>query len=135
MKFIKNHGGRENYYPTKLKKDRTGDCVVRAIAIATEQDYLVVRDDLFEVAKKQGRMPNDKNVWGTYLVDLGWVRRTPMKNRHNRKYKLGNIKIDKAIFKTSKHLAAIIDGNLNDTWDCRNWKANSYWVEGGISEW
>ena len=44
MKFIKNHGGRENYYPTKLKKDMAGDCVVRAISIGTKQDYLLEGD-------------------------------------------------------------------------------------------
>ena len=102
MKFIKNHGGREKYFSTDLKKDRTNDCVVRAIAIATEIDYLEVRDDLFEIAKRQGRMPNDDVVWQYYLDSLGWVRKSPMKNRYNRKYRLGNIKIDRAIFITSR---------------------------------
>ena len=44
MRFIKNHGGREKYFPTNLKKYRTNDCVIRAISIATEIDYLKVRD-------------------------------------------------------------------------------------------
>lgn len=131
MKFIKNHGGREKYFSTDLKKDRTNDCVVRAIAIATEIDYLEVRDDLFEVAKMLGRMPNDKAVYEYYLeIILGWVRKSPMKNRYNRKYRLGNIKIDRAIFITSRHLTAVVDGNLNDTWDCRKWCANSYYIKG-----
>jgi len=129
MRFIKNHGGREKYFPTNLKKHRTNDCVIRAISIATEIDYLKVRDALFDVAKEQGRMPNDKTVYETYLESLGWVKKSPMKNRYNRKYRLGRIKIDRAIFKTTRHLSAVVDGNLNDTWDCREWCANSYYIK------
>ena len=129
MRFIKNHGGREKYFPTNLKKDRTNDCVIRAISIATEIDYLKVRDALFDIAKEQGRMPNDKTVYETYLESLGWVKKSPMKNRYNKKYRLGRIKIDRAIFKTTRHLSAVVDGNLNDTWDCREWCANSYYIK------
>ena len=28
-KYQKSFGGREKYFPTKYKKDRTNDCVVR----------------------------------------------------------------------------------------------------------
>ena len=134
MKFIKNHGGRENYYPTKLKKDRAGDCVVRAIAIATEQDYLVVRDGLFEVAKEIGFMPSDNKTFQLYLERIGWIRKSPLKHG-NKKYKLKNVgkffTNQNVIIITSGHLTSLVDGDLNDTWDCRNWKANSYWVKEG----
>ena len=132
MKFIKNHGGRENYYPTKLKKDRAGDCVVRAISIATEKDYLVVRDGLFEVSKEIGFMPNDTETYRLYLQRNGWLRYSPLKNGR-RKYKVKNVgrffKGINVIIHTSHHLTTLIDGDLNDTWDCREWCANSYYIK------
>jgi hypothetical protein len=133
MKFIKNHGGREKYYPTKLKKDIAGDCVVRAISIATEKDYLDVRDGLFDVAKEIGFMPNDTKTYRLYLKRNGWVRKSPLKNGR-KKYKVKNIskffiKGQNVIIHTSHHLTTLIDGDLNDTWDCREWCANSYYVE------
>jgi len=132
MKFIKNHGGRERYYPTKLKKDMAGDCVVRAIAIATEQDYLVVRNSLFHVAKEIGFMPNDKKTYRLYLKRIGWIRNSPLKNG-NKKYKVKSIakffQGQNVIIHTCHHLTTLVDGDLNDTWDCRDWKANSYYVK------
>ena len=131
MKFIKNNGGRENYFPVDKKKDATNDCVVRAIAIATEQDYLVVRDCLFDLAKEQGRMPNDDKIYEAYLSQIGWVKKKPMRNKHNRKLRLHQVKINtNAIFITSGHVCAVINNDLNDRWDCRNWCANSYYVKG-----
>ena len=46
MQFNKNHGGREKYHPTQLKKDAVNDCVIRAIAIALELDYMEVKRDI-----------------------------------------------------------------------------------------
>ena len=136
MKFIKNHGGREKYYPTNLKKDLTGDCVLRAVSIATEIDYLEVRDSLFDIAKELGRMPNSQIVYETYLESLGWVKNKPLRKSNNKKYRLQNITKDmipsRAIFHTSNHIAAVIDGELHDTWNCGPWCANSYYTRGEI---
>lgn len=132
MKFIKNHGGREKYFPTKYKKDLTGDCVIRAIAIATNIDYLEVRDSLFDIAKKQGRMPNSQPVYEEYLFSIGWVKKSPLKNG-KKKYKVKNIAKffmgKSVIIHTCNHLSTLVNGDLNDTWDCREWKANSYYVK------
>jgi hypothetical protein len=132
MKFIMNHGGREKYHPTKLKKDMAGDCVVRAIAIATEQDWAKVRDELFDVAKEIGFMPNDTTTYRLYLNRIGWIRNSPMK-KGNKKYKVKNMAKfflnENVIVHTSHHLTALVKGNLNDTWNCGAWCANSYWTK------
>ena len=132
MKFIKNNGGRENYFPVNLKKDRTNDCVIRSIAIATQIDYIKVRDDLFDLAKEQGRMPNDQKCYETYLSSLGWIKCRPFRKLDGRKYRLKNVPVYDTInyiFQTSKHLCAVVNGELNDTWDCRPWCANSYYMK------
>jgi len=41
LNFTYSDGGRSNYF-----KGEAGDCVVRAIAIATEIDYKVIYDKL-----------------------------------------------------------------------------------------
>lgn len=132
MKFIENHGGREKYHPIKLKKDRAGDCVVRAIAIATERDWVEVRDELFDLAKEIGFMPNDTKTYRLYLKRIGWVKNSPMK-KGNKKYKLKNMakffKGQNVIVKTSCHLTVLVDGDLNDTWNCGAWCANTYWTK------
>tara|TARA_Y100000593_G_C4254834_1_gene309087 strand:- start:485 stop:892 length:408 start_codon:yes stop_codon:yes gene_type:complete len=132
MKFIKNHGGRENYFPTKLKKDLTSDCVIRAIAIATETDYKEVMTKLFEIGLEVGQMPNNKKCYEIYLNCLGWIKKSPLKIGR-RKYKVKNVGKfftgKNVIIHTTRHLTTLVDGNLNDTWDCREWCANSYYIK------
>ena len=132
MKFIKNYGGRENYYPIKLKKDMTNDCVVRAISIATEIDYKEVMSELFRIGLEIGQMPNNKKCYEVYLTSLGWIRKSPLKHG-NKKYKVKSIgqffEGENVIIHTCKHLTVLVDGDLNDTWDCREWKANSYYIK------
>ena len=133
MKFIKNYGGREKYFPTKLKKDQVGDCVIRAVAIATEQDYMEVFNALFEIGKELGRMPNDKQCYERYLTSKGWVKQSPLRNWEKKKYrvkKLGSkFKDQSVIIHTTNHLTTLVNGDINDTWDCREWCANSYYVK------
>ena len=132
MKFVKNNGGREKYFPTKYKKDMTSDCVVRAISIATETDYKEVMSELFRIGLEVGQMPNDKKCYEIYLTSLGWVRKSPLKNG-KKKYKVKNIAkffMGKSVMiHTCNHLTTLVNGALNDTWDCREWKANSYYTK------
>jgi len=133
MKFIKDFGGREKYFPTKLKKDLAGDCVIRAIAIATGLDYKVVWVRMFEIGAEIGRMPNSWVTVDLYLDALGWKKCKPFRKSNGRKYKLKDVPIspDRAyLFRTSKHLTAVVNGELRDVWNCGAWCANSYYVRG-----
>ena len=133
MKFIKNHGGREKYFSVNLKKHKTNDCVIRAIAIATEIDYLKVRDSLFDRAKSVGRMPNDKEVYEAFLKDNGWIKNSPIKNSKGKKYKVKDFPVKNCIVHTTNHLTVIKDGALNDTWNCMEWCANSYYTKNPLN--
>ncbi len=134
MQFNKNHGGREKYHPTQLKKDAVNDCVIRAIAIALELDYMEVKRDLFAIALENGAMPNSKRTYEAYLSSFGWVKKSPLKNG-NKKYRVKNIgkffKGQNVIVHTRNHVTTLIDGVLNDSWNCKNWCANSYYIKGG----
>lgn len=54
MKFTFNDGGRKE----AGFKGETGDCVTRAIAIATEKPYQEVYDNLFALARKLSKKGN-----------------------------------------------------------------------------
>ena len=139
MKFEKSFGGREKYFPTKLKKDRTNDCVIRAIANATGTDYMAVFEDLLELSLETGHLPNQERTYGKYLEErMGWIKQKPMRNSRNKLLKVKQIKSEEdLIVSTSGHLTFIrgqycsTDNiyymTLLDTWDCRNSTAYSYW--------
>ena len=126
--FTKSFGGREKYYSVKYKKDWIGDCVIRALAHGTGEDYIVVYKELFESAKKIGAMPSSDRVWQAYLLDRGWTRNSPMK-KGGKKVRLKNYPTRGTyIIVTSGHLTCIKDGVLLDIGDARPWCGNSYWT-------
>ena len=127
--YLKSHGGRENYYPVKYKKDLVNDCTIRAIAHGTGQDYMGVYNELFERAQKIGNLPNARKTYEPYLLELGWQKHSPAKNARGKKIRLKNWDSDGTyIILTSKHLTCVKDGVLLDSWDCRPWCGNSYFT-------
>ncbi len=134
MKFIKTDGGRaEAGY-----KGSTGDCVTRAIAVATDTDYQEVYDGLFQTAKdylakknnkfskalKKGGCSPRNGVYQpisiAYLKMLGWKKvsswdkETGYKVLDGKAFKKGTF-----ICKTRKHFTVVKDGVLYDSYDCQ----------------
>ncbi|MBP3707562.1 MAG: hypothetical protein J6J36_03000 [Clostridia bacterium] len=126
MEFNYNDGGRAKYF-----KGKTGDCVTRAIAIATEKDYLEVYNIINELAKKEkitekkkkksnARTGVYKDTYKKYLESLGWKWYPCMRigsgcTTHLCKEELPNGTI---ICRLSRHLVCVKDGVINDTYDC-----------------
>lgn len=127
MFFVYNDGGRsEAGY-----QGRTGDCVVRAIAIVTDQPYQVVYDAINDLAKKERiskRYPKKsssrtgvyRKTYQKYLESMGWQWVAVQKvgvgcSMHLHPDELPEGKI---IARVSKHLCAVIDGIVHDTHDC-----------------
>ena len=138
-KFKKSHGGREMLTPVKYKKDLTNDCSVRAITHAfygvdenQKEGYMlgyeVMRDRLFEIAKKMFRMPNDDLVIEKLLNDLGIKKHSPLTHHGKKKYKIGNFPLKGTyLIRLSGHITCLKDGVILDTYDCRGWKAQSFY--------
>jgi len=129
MQINYNDGGREN----AGYKGLAGDCVVRAIAIATEQDYQKVYDTLFDLNRnsklKRDRLtgnhsPRDgatsTKTIRKYMESLGWKWTPTMLVGKGCKVHLREDELPKGriIARVSKHLTAVIDGVINDTYDC-----------------
>lgn len=56
--------------PNPLGK-QTSDCVIRAIAIATEQSWKRTYRELCELGEIEAEMPNTNSLWGLYLKQKG----------------------------------------------------------------
>ena len=127
MKFQYNDGGRSD----AGFKGTTGDCVCRAIAIATEKPYREIYDLINEFSKSEriGKRKKGKSNarTGVYkrtiekvMDHLGW-KWTPTMGIgtgctvHLKEDELPNGRL---VCSLSKHCTAVIDGVLNDTYDC-----------------
>lgn len=114
LQFKKNDGGRKKAFPKA--KQRTGDCVIRAISIGTGLKYKKVWKDLFSVALETGMFPNSDEVSVTYLDKIGWERKKFGRNMFRIKElpRKGTF-----ICHIRGHWVTVIDGVLQDTWDSR----------------
>ena len=129
--FVYNDGGRSKYF----KASDVGDCVVRAFAIASGRDYKEVYDLAKSVCKK-GESPRNGlkkaqcNKLGAMLGGK-WV--TCMTIGSGCKVHLNADELPKGriVCSCSKHLVAMIDGVVNDTYDSTregNRCVYGYWV-------
>lgn len=104
---------------------QAGDCVTRAIAIATGKPYAEVYAALADREAALGRPRSARNgvarkAYEPYLFDLGWLWVPTMSigsgcTVHLAAGELPNP--DRCIVRLSKHMAAVIDGKVHDTFD------------------
>lgn len=128
MLVVKNDGGRKaaGYEGTV----GVGDCVTRAIAIATERPYQEVYDFLNALAKLERRSKRKrgtssarngvyKNTYRKYLERIGWRWTPTMQIGQGCKVHLREDELPGGtlIVSVSKHLTCVIDGVIYDMHD------------------
>jgi hypothetical protein len=105
----------------------TGDCVTRAIAIATGLEYRTVYADLFALAKSWGlRKPSPRQgvpreVYDCYLKKMGWVWTATMLFGQGCTVHVRPDELPRdvpLVLRLSKHIACVRDGELRDIYDC-----------------
>lgn len=127
MKFNFNDGGRND----AGYKGTTGDCVTRSISIITGKPYKEVYDALNQLSESErtGKRKKTKSnsrtgvyrvTYEKYLKSLGYTWTPTMKIGSGCKVHLCSDELPdgRLIVKVSKHITAVIDGVLNDTYDC-----------------
>lgn len=115
--------------PNPLGK-QTSDCVVRAIAIATDAGWRRVYRDLCGLGEIECEMPNANVVWGLHLRDLGSKQfllpescpQCITVRAFCEKYPTGIYVIG-----TGNHAVAVIDGDYYDAWDSGNEIPSYFW--------
>jgi hypothetical protein len=118
-----------------------GDCVTRAIAIATGLPYQDVYGELHSriavfaggrsrAAKRaargggrRGTTPRNgvfRDVWHPFLVELGWLWTPTMAIGRGCQVHLhsDDLPSGRLVVKVSRHVVAVIDGIIHDTHDC-----------------
>lgn len=132
MQFIYDDGGRA----AAGYKGSAGDCVTRAIAIATGKPYQEVYDALHvgikesstgrsraaKRAARKGASPRNgvnRRVYQRYLESLGWRWVPTMKIGQGCKVHLvaEELPAGRIIARVSHHICAVIDGVIYDTHD------------------
>ncbi len=123
MEFVYDDGGRA----AAGYKGNTGDCVTRAVAIATGLDYQGVYDALNDSA--QAERPRDgrkrsrartgikKPTTRKYLASIGWDWTPTMFIGSGCRVHLRADELPggRVIASCSKHIVAVIDGVIHDT--------------------
>lgn len=131
MKYQYSDGGRaEAGY-----KGKTGDCVTRAIAIATGKPYKEIYKLLSERNKiafgvSSARNGVHKIVYESVLKELGflWHKAPVFAERKARSYDMPKDKI--VIARMAHHLCAVVNGVAHDSFDSTNKMVYGYWSKG-----
>lgn len=127
MEFKYNDGGRT----LSKYKGTASDCVVRSISIITEKPYQEVYDEINELSKyeKQSKLRKGKSsarsgvykvTFHKYILSLGytWIPTMFIGQGCKVHLKKEELPSGKLLVRLSKHLTAVIDGVINDTYDC-----------------
>jgi hypothetical protein len=130
MNFQYNDGGRKG----AGFKGKAGDCVTRAIAIATDlpyaEVYQAVNDDCRwpfnpnsgkrKRGKESARTGVSKITTRSFLAALGWHWTPTMKIGSGCRVHLRADELPKGrlIVQVSRHIVAVVDGVIHDTYDC-----------------
>lgn len=109
---------------------QTGDCVIRAIAIATGQSWRETYRDLCRIGEMQGDLPNSNMVWEMYLRERGAEQFLLPESCPEcitvkafcERYPRGTYVIG-----TGTHTVATIDGDWYDAFNSWNMVPTSFW--------
>ena len=110
MEFIK--------YNKNPKNKKTNDCVIRAIATATNSSWEYIYSKLAEQGLKNGLMINDRRNWIKYLKNLGYEKQAMPRKEDRTRYTLEEFATEIAeedkiyIVKLARHLTVIKNKNL-----------------------
>jgi len=110
----------------------SGDCVIRALAVAMDKSWEQVYKDLTEIGLKTGYVQNDEKCYEKYLKSEGWIKCSEPRNWDNTRMKVyqflkfnkeGNLIANVG----SHHIVAIKEGKVHDIWNSSLVTMHSYW--------
>lgn len=126
MEYIYSDGGRAQ----AGFRGVTGDCVTRAIAIATGKPYREVYDEINDMCRMgaSGRRPLGKSsartgvprwIYEHYLASLGWrwVATMGIGSGCQVHLRANELPGGRLIVRLSHHMVAVIDGVIYDAFD------------------
>lgn len=109
-----------------------GDCVIRAISIASGRSWYEIFVDLCLKALNMYDMPSSNRVWNEYLKSEGYTRHVIPSDCpacYTIKDFCGEHFNGRYILGTGSHVVAVINGNYYDTWDSGDESPIYYWTK------
>jgi len=117
---------------SKYTNQRSSDCVIRAISLATGKSWHEVFDGLCEIARPLYRVPNEKIVYEKYMEQLGYTKKLMPTKDNGTKYTVREfckvMKSHTLMVAVANHCTCIKDGKVHDIWDCGGKCVLNYWV-------
>lgn len=109
---------------------QTGDCVIRAIAVATGQSWRETYRDLCRIGEIEGDLPNSNMIWGMYLRRKGAEQFLLPEScpecitvrAFAERYPEGTY-----ILATGTHAVAVISGDWYDAWNSAECVPTMFW--------
>ena len=129
MTYQFNDGGRKQ----AGYKGTAGDCGARAMAIALQLDYKTVYQELAQANKDHGKAKSARNgmskdIYSEVLKRYGWVW-TSAPKFDGRKARSTDMPQGRVIAQQAGHYVAVIDGVVQDIWNCTHKMVYGYWVK------
>lgn len=117
------------YNPNPILGNRVGDCSVRAITKALNQDWETTYAGLSMFGFIRCDMPNANHVWGAYLKTRGFNRHLIESDKEY--YTVNDFCKDNPtgtyILALDGHVVCVDNGFFYDTWDCGEEIPIYYW--------
>lgn len=132
MDYIYSDGGREKYFKGKAK-----DCVCRAVAIASNRDYLEVYKSMKQTfGTPRNGVDTSKKIFKDWMSANGfkWVPCSGVGMKTSKHFIKGELPKGRIVCSVAKHYVAVVDDKVFDTWDSRynSWgelrRIYGYWV-------
>lgn len=132
MDFVYDDGGRSRYGKPRQRKSQVGDCCVRSVAIVSDARY----DLVWKRAKWFTDTPGtgmSESAWKSLAsMFTGLDFRIPDKNYLRGKalrdcyedLRHGRYLVSVHEQGRKRHVTAVVDGDVHDTWDCRDYEVN-----------
>ena len=117
-----------------------GDCVVRAIALATGQTWEQTVREMTELGIKLGFVLNDHHVYEKYLLSKGFIQAKEPRDICNRKMSVKEFMNEEQIYEGNQktvivantqghHVTCIKDGKIRDIWNTENMTMHRFWYK------
>ena len=103
--------------------NKTSDCVVRALCVATGKNWDDVYVKLCEIGMNLKEMPNSDEVWKTYLSGISTYKSCKAVKGKKRTTPESFAEANKEgvfVLRLAGHIVAVKDGQYWDTWNCGN---------------
>lgn len=117
------------------KGKKTGDCVVRALAVALSREYYDVYAELYQISVETGFIVNDKRVEERFMARHGFIKHKQPRKSNGKKYlvaELDQVTSERVVVVScAHHLTVVVGGVLIDSWDPRGKCIGNFYTLGG----